>query len=158
MTIYKTRKTQERKGLRNHYLYGIWSDIKKRCLNKDAKNYKNYGGRGIGISDEWQFFSNFLADMGDRPDGYQLDRIDNDKGYSKENCRWVSRSQNCANRRVHNKNNTHPRGVIKKGSKYIAKIKINGIRYIIGNYDCMNVAHEEYVKVFKEWFGQEPIS
>lgn len=78
----------------------IWMGIKARCLNPNNAAYKNYGGRGITICDKWLSFNNFYKDMGDRPAGMQIDRINNNLGYYKENCRWVSPKQNSANRRA----------------------------------------------------------
>lgn len=82
--------------------YQIWSGIKQRCLNTKHKNYPNYGGRGIGISKEWlNSFEKFLSDMGPRPGKtYSIDRIDNSKGYSKENCRWATSEQQQQNTRL----------------------------------------------------------
>ena len=62
--------------------------MRDRCNNPNAKNYNRYGGRGITYSPEWESFSQFYADMGERPEGLTLDRIDNDRGYTAENCRW----------------------------------------------------------------------
>lgn len=75
--------------------------MKYRCFNKRSKDYKDYGGRGITICPRWlNSFENFLEDMGLKPLGHQIDRIDNNKGYSKENCRWVTNKINCRNRRT----------------------------------------------------------
>lgn len=81
-------------GKRNrHPLYGIWTSMVARCSNVKHKQYDSYGGRGITVCDRWlgnEGFANFLSYMGDRPDGCSLDRVDNDKGYSPDNCRWAT--------------------------------------------------------------------
>jgi hypothetical protein len=71
----------------------------RRCQNVRAANYNDYGGRGITVCEEWKKFEVFLADLGERPEGHTLDRINNDLGYSKSNCRWATDEQQCSNRR-----------------------------------------------------------
>ncbi|BAW18975.1 hypothetical protein [Ralstonia phage RP12] len=81
--------------------YCIWSGIKKRCYNKNSRKYKDYGGRGITMCDEWrESFEAFYADMGPRPSlGHSIDRKNNDEGYSKENCRWATAEEQQNNKR-----------------------------------------------------------
>lgn len=83
-----------------HYpTYSSWQHMKDRCLNPKNKYYNNYGGRGIIVCDRWMKFENFLEDMGDRTKELSLDRIDNNKGYSKENCKWSTRKEQMNNTR-----------------------------------------------------------
>jgi hypothetical protein len=71
----------------------------QRCTNPNTKQFKDYGGRGITVCDEWLSFDAFLRDMGEKPDGLLIDRIDNDAGYSKQNCKWSSRREQQSNQR-----------------------------------------------------------
>lgn len=80
--------------------YRSWAGAKERCLNPNAKAYKNYGGRGITMCDEWRdSFPQFLEDMGLCPKGLSLDRENNELGYSRDNCRWTDRATQTRNRR-----------------------------------------------------------
>ena len=76
--------------------YKVWSAMEQRCNNPKNQNYERYGGRGIAICDEWEEFINFYNDMGDA-NGLTLDREDNDLGYNKDNCRWVTRKEQSNN-------------------------------------------------------------
>lgn len=81
--------------------YRSWRAMRSRCLMESDGSYRNYGGRGIGIVPEWSDFENFLRDMGTKPNRqFDLDRIDNNKGYGPDNCRWVSRKRNLNNKRT----------------------------------------------------------
>jgi hypothetical protein len=73
-------------------MYAVWCGIKERCSNPSKKAYKNYGGRGITVSDDWMVYENFHRDMvGTYREGLTLERSDNEKGYSKDNCVWADR-------------------------------------------------------------------
>lgn len=80
--------------------YQAWNGMQQRCENPKSRVFKHYGGRGITMDPEWKMFLNFLRDMGPRPVGLELDRIDNNKGYSKDNCRWTTREKQIENRRT----------------------------------------------------------
>jgi hypothetical protein len=71
----------------------------KRCYDPKNPRFCDYGGSGITVCKKWHDFNGFLRDMGTRPDGMQLDRIDNGRGYSKGNCRWVTPTRNARNRK-----------------------------------------------------------
>lgn len=77
--------------------YGIWQAMRDRCTNPNRADYHRYGGRGISVCRRWAKFENFLADMGSAPPALTLDRINNDKGYSPDNCRWATRNQQSYN-------------------------------------------------------------
>lgn len=78
-----------------------WRAMIQRCTNPTNNRYYCYGGRGISVCDRWlESFKNFLDDMGERPKGMQLDRIDTNGNYTKENCRWVTVRENCNNRNL----------------------------------------------------------
>jgi hypothetical protein len=80
--------------------YSRWNGMKTRCNNPRATSYSRYGGRGIRVCDRWiNSYENFLADMGRCPIGYSLNRIDNNKGYSPENCCWDTYKNQARNRR-----------------------------------------------------------
>jgi hypothetical protein len=70
-----------------------------RCTNRNGQNWADYGGRGITVCERWLIFENFLADMGERPPGTTIERVENDLGYEPGNCRWATRKQQSRNRR-----------------------------------------------------------
>jgi len=98
-------------ALRAISTHGSWIGMRQRCLNKNISTYKDYGGRGIIVCDRWLKFENFLEDMGVRPAGTSLDRIDFNGNYEPANCRWATRKEQALNRRP------------------TRKIKVDGIEY-----------------------------
>ena len=93
------------KGGKIYYLYSTWYGIKNRCFNRKAHNYTRYGGRGITLYKKWKdsyllFKDYILTNLGERPDGYTLDRIDNNGNYEPNNIRWASNSEQRTNQRI----------------------------------------------------------
>ena len=87
-------------GMSYKPIYKIWAAMKYRCLNKNDKRYRDYGGRGISVCNEWlNSFERFYSDMGSRPNGMSLDRKDNDGDYTPENCKWSTQKEQSANMR-----------------------------------------------------------
>lgn len=148
------RKKPLKHGKTNTRLYSVFKDMKKRCYNNNSKSYAYYGGRGITISDEWlndfMKFYNWSMENG-YSETREIDRINNDSGYSSENCRWVDRSVNCINRRIDFKNNTSGyRGVSynKNKKKWTARLSVNKSRIEIGLFETAEeaaIAYNDYI-------------
>jgi len=119
----KVAQRMTKHGKYKDRIYRIWSGMVQRCTNKKSTNYKNYGGRGISVCDEWLLFDNFYKDMGDDKKGLTLDRIDNDKGYTKENCRWATYSEQADNKRIRCDNRTGVAGVEFWGDRFRCRVK-----------------------------------
>jgi len=94
------KKRLTKHGRSHDKLHYIWTGMKQRCGNPRNKMFRHYGGRGISVCQEWQEFEGFLKDMGDSwEEGLSIERIDNNQGYCKGNCKWVPRSDQAKNRR-----------------------------------------------------------
>jgi hypothetical protein len=86
-------------ALRHDPTYRTWGAMITRCTNPKVNNYADYGGRGITVCERWRTFENFLADMGVRPQGRTIERLDNEKGYEPGNCAWTTPKDQARNRR-----------------------------------------------------------
>lgn len=133
-------KKREYHGYRHHKLYSVWCAIKQRCYNSNNKHYANYGGRGIQMCDEWVYsaawFIRWALDNGYR-EGLDIDRIDNNKGYSPENCRFTTRIENIKNTRLLGKNNTSGyRGVTyyERDDSWTARVSVNNRIKFLGRF------------------------
>lgn len=104
---------EEISSLDRSRLMWVWSDMKRRCHKESHQAYENYGGRGIAVCDRWRnSFSAFLEDMGPRPDpSLTLERVDNDAGYSPENCVWATRQEQGLNKRDYKSNTSGHRNI-----------------------------------------------
>lgn len=139
-------------GMNRTRLYGIWCNMKSRCRNKNTPAYLRYGERGIAICDEWiEDFRNFLSWA--LENGYEnnltLDRIDNNKGYFPQNCRWVDMHIQSTNRGINSNNKSGYTGVCGHGNKFESYITIYGKRKNLGFFNTAKEAvlkRNDYIK------------
>ena len=108
--------------------YQAWTNMRARCKGYTHAQKKNYPERGISIDPRWEVFAYFVEDMGERPEGLSLERIDNDKGYSKANCKWATREEQNANQRVREDTSTGVAGVNIEGLYFRVYAQRSGVR------------------------------
>jgi hypothetical protein len=107
-------------------VYWVWGAMVARCHNPKNPQYRDYGGRGIAVCPEWRTAKNFMADMMPRPEGAVLDRIDNNAGYSKQNCRWVTYFENNKNKRVYKCSVSGISGVVARHNGWRVRLRHGG--------------------------------
>lgn len=139
-------------GMSNTRIYRVWRDMKNRCLNPNNAGYVNYGGRGITVCAEWLEFIPFYtwATSNGYTETLFIDRIDNELGYNPENCRFVTRQVQQANRRSFKGSSSKYLGIYKTPrNTWAAKVKISGRNQHIGCYPSeLEAAHarDAYIK------------
>ena len=146
-----TREAQITHGLHQNKFYNRWVAMLDRCANLKNHTYIHYGGRGITVCKEWLDVRNFVAWCDQTYiEGMTLDRIDNDKGYSPENCRWVDKTTQCTNQRIQKNNTSGFVGVYRnnKNNKWRTFIDLNKIRFNIGTFKTKEeavLARDNYI-------------
>ena len=129
--------------------YCAWNRMKDRCYNKNYQFYKYYGGRGITVCDRWRnSFSNFFADMGNKPSTrHSLDKVDNNGNYEPSNCRWATPLEQASNK----SNNNRTVGVSFYRNKWQAKLEINRVcvyRHMFDTYEKAVIARKDAEKKY----------
>jgi hypothetical protein len=133
-------------------LYNIWNNMKQRCTNPNSSGYVKYGAKGITVSDEWSNWEDFekWALSNGYKQGLSIDRKDGRGNYEPSNCRWVTASIQATNKPMTIRNTSGFVGVSKKGSKWNARVTVNGKRIHIGNYATAELANEARTKYIME--------
>lgn len=134
---------REQHRLKGTVEYTSWLNMRQRCNDKNHTQYHDYGGRGVKVCERWNKFTNFLADMGKRPDGMTLDRIDSDGDYEPSNCRWADRTTQARNHRMTRNNTTT--GIVgvnwkRQYNKYRVHISVNKQIIELGYFDDLENA------------------
>lgn len=142
-------KANTKHGKSNTSTYKSWDSMVQRCTNKNKSRYKDYGGRGIFVCKDWLKFENFLRDMGEKPSkNYSIERINNNDGYFKENCKWATCFEQSENKRKISTNTSGFTGVsfYARKNKYIAYLQRDGKRKHLGYFasidDAINARKE----------------
>lgn len=148
----KDKTPNKTHGMHDTPEYKVWSGIKQRCLNPKNPAFINYGGRGITVCDEWiDSFEQFYADMGPRPSSkLTLERVDNDKGYSRDNCKWATRAEQIWNRRPLQNKLGSP-GVERGGKGFMARVIRDGVRYRSKTFTTIEEAANEHQDMLRRY-------
>lgn len=142
------QKNNESHGYSRTPTYASWCKMWQRCLNINNEHFDKYGGRGISVCERWRSFIAFLNDMGEKPDGCSLVRVDNDGDYCPENCIWGTPKQRARQRDrntgVRRNNSSGVNGVsfCKKDGLWRARITVDGYNKSMGYFDSLEEAAE----------------
>jgi hypothetical protein len=144
-----------RDGRKLDSLYQTWAHMIGRCYNQNNPAYKRYGGRGVGVCSQWQEdFYAFKEDIGARPEGKTMDRVDNSKGYCPHNIRWATAKEQASNRREATyirKNKYGVRGVrTTRGGAYEVVVRIRSKKTYFGTYQTLEEAAKISEQVYKD--------
>jgi hypothetical protein len=121
----------------------IYHNMKQRCCNDSNKSYQDYGGRGVKVCNRWlESFDNFLIDMGKRPEGKTLDRIDPDGNYTPENCRWADIYTQAQNRNWRKIPLSGAKNIYKQSNRWLVILKRHKIIYKVGPFNTIEEAVE----------------
>ena len=138
--------------------YKSWSMMKDRCNNPNSPMYRYYGGRGVSYNSRWENFLNFLKDMGERPEGTSLDRINPSGNYWKGNCRWATKEQQAYNQNLRTTNTSGKTGVYEckrnKLPTWIAFIEVGGKRKHLGSFRTFDLARETRELAEVKYYGK----
>lgn len=136
--------------------YRSWNHMLQRCNNKNNHKYSDYGGRGITVYDKWLAFENFFADMGRRPHGTTLERIDVNGNYEPSNCKWATATEQQRNQRIQRNNSSGVKGVSwdKSKQKWAVQITANYKNIHIGRFSSLQEAALARKRAEEKYWGK----
>jgi len=135
-------------------IHRTWRAMLNRCYNQNVPEYRYYGGRGISVCERWHKFENFYADVGDRPNGLSIDRINNDGNYEPGNVRWATRLQQARNRREYSGKSGFKGVYPTKDGKFRALIEFKGKRLTLGRWSTPADAGATYRHIARALRGE----
>ncbi len=150
-----TIKASSKHSMTGSPTYLSWAGMKQRCYDKNSKNYKRYGELGITVCERWlESFENFLEDMGERPEGMSLNRVNGAKMYSKENCKWDTYSVQAFDQKPKSNRVTPQCGVRPtKNGRFTASITCKNKTTHLGTFDSFEEAVEVRRQAEMKYFG-----